>query len=251
MSSSISAVSNVFGVASLVSTISGVIFLVVVFSAFALFFIVAIGNRTDADPTGSRPMAAFLFSGAFLFLWVSYIGIYLIGTTLINLIGTHNITFAGGFTVPGPGLVNDTIRGLVLGGLLAVFAGFFYMLHLQRGNSLANAEVDVSGPTRRIMRSYVALVSFLTIVVVVLALIGSAWLVCSLISPTIFFGGASRTTILRSLLDSLLLVFLAAGIFGYHQRFAPDSLRLLSMGTSGSHHAHPHDDGTQVTAPTV
>jgi hypothetical protein len=196
-------------------------------------------------------MAAYLFSGAFLFLWVSYIGIYLIGTTLINLIGSHSVTFSGGFTVPGPGLVNDTIRGLVLGALLAVFAGFFYMLHLQRGNSLANGEVDVSGPTRRIMRSYVALVSFFMIVIVVLALIGSAWLVCSLISPSIFLGGASRTSILRSLLDSLFLVFLATGIFAYTQRFAPDSLRLLSMGTSGTHHAHPHDEGTPVSGPTA
>lgn len=249
MSNAVSAsVSSALGASSLVATIGEVFLLVVVFTAFALFFIVAIGNRTDTDPTGSRPMAAYMFSGAFLFLWITYIGLDLIANSLINLIGSHSITF-GSFTVPGPSLVNETIRACVLGGLLLVVAGIAYLVHLQRGNSLANAEADLSGPTRRIMRSYVALVSFITIVILILALVVAGWLVCSLISPTIFLAGSTRTVILRGLLDVLVLVVLAGGVFTYHQRFAPDSLRLFSMGSGGAHHAH--DDSTAAGSPSA
>ena len=56
-------VSSILGAAPLIAIAGEIIAFVVFFSALAMFFIVAIGNRTDQDPTGSRPIAAYLFSG--------------------------------------------------------------------------------------------------------------------------------------------------------------------------------------------
>jgi len=213
--------------ASLLGALSGIFVLVVIFGALALFFIVAIGNRTDSDPTGSRPMAAYLFSGSFIFLWITFLGLDVAANSLIQLLGSHSVTF-GSITVPGPSYTNAAIRACVLGGLLLVFAGGAFVVHLSRGTDLADGEADPSGPTKRIMRSYVALVSFVSIVIVVISLVAAAWLVCGLISPTIFLASSSKTVTLRSLLDALVLVLLAGVIFVGHQRLATDSVRLFS-----------------------
>jgi|HubBroStandDraft_3_1064219.scaffolds.fasta_scaffold161589_2 hypothetical protein len=214
------------GALALIETVGEILFFVGLFSAFAMFFIVAIGNRSDADPTGSRPIAAYLFSGAFLFIWVAYFGIAAAAFSLINLIGSHA---TGPFTLP-VSYDNEAIRACVLGGLLVVFAGGAGYLHLKKGNALADAEANPSGPTKRVMRSYVALVSFISILIVVPALIVTLWLVFGLISPTIFLASSSKTVTARGILDALVLVFLGGAIFTFHQRFAPVSLRTFSIG---------------------
>ena len=161
-------------------------------------------------------------------MWIAYFGIVFAAVSLINLIGTHPNPF-GGF-VPGPSYGDAAIRACVLGAILVVVAGGAYALHLKKGNALADAEADASGPTKRVMRSYVALVSFISIIIVVLALSVAIWMVCGLISPRIFLASSSRTVTARGILDALVLVVLAGTIFGYHQRFAPEGLRLLGPG---------------------
>jgi hypothetical protein len=219
----VSSLSSTLGAVSLIETVVEIFFFVVIFGGFAIFFIVAIGNRTDSDPSGSRPIAAYLFSGAFLFLWVAYFGIAAAAFSLINLIGGHPNTF--GFS---PSYKDNAIRACVLGALLVVFAGGAGLLHLMKGNALADAEADASGPTKRVMRSYVALTSFVAILIVVLSLIVALWLVFGLISPTIFLASSSRTVTSRGILDALVLVVLAGSIFTFHQRFAPANLRTFA-----------------------
>jgi hypothetical protein len=229
----VSTFSSDLGAIALIETVAEILFFVGFVSAFAMFFIVAIGNRSDADPTGSRPIAAYLFSGAFLFIWVAYFGIAAAAFSLINLIGSHATS---AFTLP-ISYDNEAIRACVLGALLVVVAGGAGYLHLKKGNALADAEANPSGPTKRVMRSYVALVSFISILIVVPALIVALWLVCGLISPTIFLASSSKTVTSRAILDALVLVLLGGGIFTFHQRFAPVSLRTFSIGerTAPSH----------------
>ena len=99
----------------MIARIAEVIFFVVIASAFMLF-IVAIGNRSDSDPSGSRPIAAYLFSGAFLFIWIAYFGIAAAAFSIINLIGGHPNPF--GFSTVSYG--NEAIRACVLGALLVI-----------------------------------------------------------------------------------------------------------------------------------
>jgi uncharacterized RDD family membrane protein YckC len=122
----------------------------------------------------------------------------------------------------------------VLGAILLVFAGGAYLVHLRRGNALADTETDLSGPTKRLMRSFVAFVSFVAALIFVVSLIVAVYGVFELISPTIFGGAGGRDAVTRQILDALVLVVLSATIFGYHQRFAPPSLRLLGERTTSS-----------------
>ncbi len=233
-------VTELLGAVSLIETVVEIALFIVLFGVLAIIFIVAIGNRTDQDPTGSRPIAAYLFSAGFLFLWIAYFGIDIAANSLINLVGGHEGAFGsvstglsslGGSTFSYSSSYSyrdEAIRACVLGGILVVLAGGAWFLHLRRGNALADAESNPSGPTKRVMRSYVALVSFISIIIVVLALAVAAWMVCGLISPTIFLASTSKTVTMRGILEALVLVVLAGAIFSYHQRFAPESLRLLS-----------------------
>ena len=226
--------SQQLGLFQLVAAFVELVAIVAVLGAFATLFIVAVSNRTDADPTGSRPMGAYLFSAAFLLLWVAYLGIDVALNSLINLLGTNPSPFPG---FPGPSTRDDALRACVLGALLVVVAGGAMLLHLRRGIALAEAEGNPSGPTKKVMRTYVALVSFASILILVFALVATGWLVAGLISPSVFVGNASRTVITRSLLDALVLVLLAGSIFSYHQRYAPEGLRLLS-NISPARHTH-------------
>ena len=236
--SSLSSLSSALGLAQIVTTVTEVVLFVAVTGALATLFIVAVSSSRDTDAGGSRPMAAYLFSGGFLFLWIAYIGIDVAANSLIQLLGSHPAPAVG---AAAPSYRDAAIRACVLGGLLVVFAGGAAVLHLRRGAALAEAERDPTGPTKRVMRTYVALVSFLAIVILVLALVASGWLVASLISPTIFVAGADRTEITRALLDALVLVLLAGGIFATHQRYAPERLRLVGdvRGRPGAPDAPP------------
>jgi hypothetical protein len=224
--------------ATLLATVLGVLGLVSVVGAFAMFFIVAIGNRSDPDPAGSRPIAAYLFSGAFLFLWIAYYGVIAIADSLISLIGPHPAFFG----LPSQlSQGNATIRGCALGALLLVVAGGIGLMHLHKGNALADLETSASGPTKRVMRSYVSLMSFISIILVVLGLVAALWSVFQLISPTVFLAIGTRTDTSKTLLDELVIVLLGATIFAWHQRFAPSGLRLFAGTHLGHLHMAHHD----------
>ena len=66
--SSLSSLSSALGLAQIVTTVTEVVLFVAVTGALATLFIVAVSSSRDTDAGGSRPMAAYLFSGGFLFL---------------------------------------------------------------------------------------------------------------------------------------------------------------------------------------
>jgi hypothetical protein len=243
-------VSELLGTSSLIQTMVEVLVFVVLFGVLAMFFIVAIGNRADQDPTGSRSIAAYLFSASFLFLWIAYFGVVVAANSLINLIGSHPPQLPQGLF---GGLVatysyrDAAIRSCVLGGILVVLAGGAFAAHLRRGSALAEADTNPSGPTKRVMRSYVALVSFVSILIMVLALAVALWMIFGLISPTIFLASTSRTVTTRGVLESLVLVAIAGTVFSYHQRFAPESLRLLPSLSVGRHDAEHEPEESHPT----
>jgi hypothetical protein len=213
------------GIASVGVAIVGGLFSTLFLLAVAIF-VIGVSNRSDPDPRGTRPMAAYYFAAAFLFLWVAFFGLVYALDALVNLIGNHPA--ASGFFAPAPSYGNAALRACVNGGVLLLIVGGSFLLHLQRGNALAEGEADASSPTKKIMRSYVAFVSLVAILIFTVALAVALIDVFHLFSHTIFGGSASRTVTTRSILDALVLVVLAGVVYELHQRFAPDSLRLLS-----------------------
>ncbi len=196
----------------------GGIFLVY-FLLTMVIFIVGVSNARDTDPRGSRPMAAYYYAAAFLFLWTTFVAVAIALDALVQLIGRPSQTY----------YTNLTIRDCVLGAIVLVFAGGAYSLHVRRGNVLADTELDASGPTKRVMRSYVAFTSFASVLIFVFSFIVAAHFACQLISPTIFGGSTNHTVVVREILDACVLIVLSGAIFSFHQRFAPSSLRLLGL----------------------
>lgn len=212
-------------------TVLEVVFLAVMgIYAVGLFaiFIISVSNSKDQDARGTRPMAAYYFSASFIFLWATFVAVLLAVFSLIQLIGSH----PSSYFAPAPNYNNEAIRACVLGAIFVLFAGGAFFLHLRRGTVLADTEQDASGPTKRVMRGYVAVTSFIAIVVAVVAAMVTVYLVFELISPSIFGGASDKTETVRALLDGLVVVLLAAGVFGFHQRFAPAPLRLLGAAAS-------------------
>ncbi len=180
------------------------------------YVIIVIANRADPDPTGKRPMAAYLFGGAFLSLWIYYLGSVIIVEGLVSLMQTN---------APSS---NTIARVVVAGFLMVLVGGVAHMIHRQRGLALSDSESDPSSPTKRVMRSYVAAVSFITVLIALVSTVVLGYLIFQLVAPGVFGASGTRVDVLSSVIDWLYIVGATAFVFFSHQALAPEPLRLLA-----------------------
>jgi len=184
------------------------------------YVIIVIANRADPDPSGKRPMAAYLFGGSFLSLWITYMGSIIVVEALVSLM--HSNT-------PNS---NSIARIVVVGFLMVLVGGVSHMIHRQRGLSLADSETDPSSPTKRVMRSYVAAVSFISVLIALISSMVLGYLIFQLVAPGVFGASGSRVDTLSSIIDLVYVVGATAFVFFAHQALAPPALRLLARGPS-------------------
>jgi zinc transporter ZupT len=214
---------------SILPAISGILALVLLLPllggtlGIGAFIIIVVANRADPDPTGKRPMAVYLFAGSFLTLWVAYVGAVVIVASLVNLIGTNTYF---GYTSELHPFGDAAVRGATIGALILIIAGGLHELHRRRGLELAESEDDPTSPTKRVARSYVSVVSFISIFLMLILSIGILYDLFGIIAPSIYHFG-DRVTTLKGLLDILFAFTLAAVIFSSHQQLAPNPLRLF------------------------
>jgi len=188
------------------------------------FIIVVIANRADPDPTGKRPMAAYFFGGAFVTLFIAVLGALIAVFSLIGLIGTNN---NGGFYGSELHPATDAaIRGITVGLLLVVVAGAAHVIHARRGFQLASSESELASPTRRVERGYLAVVSFISVLVVVISVFLAIYELLGLIAPGVYHAGSS-TSQAKALLDVVAVSVVFAGVFYSHQKLVGGSLRLF------------------------
>src|SRR5665811_1362982 len=173
--------------------------LVIVVGTVITYVIIVVANRADPDPTGKRPMAVFLFGGAFLTLWIAYVGAIAVVTNLVGLIGTRQST--NSFTSELHPIGDAAVRGVSMGLLLLLIGGTVHVLHRSRGLELAESETNPASPTKRVARSYVAVVSFVTVLILVVTTLGFLYGILSLIAPGVY-GASARVDTLRQLLDT-------------------------------------------------
>jgi hypothetical protein len=199
-----------------------IMFLLLIASAGSImtYVIIVIANRADPDPSGKRPMAAYLFGGSFLSLWITYMGSIIVVEALVSLMHSN---------APG---ANTVARLVVVGFLMVLIGGVAHMIHRQRGLALADSETDPSSPTKRVMRSYVAVVSFISVLIALISTMVLGYLIFQLVGPGVFGAAGSRVDTLSSIIDSLYIVGATAFIFFTHQALAPASLRLLPRASS-------------------
>jgi len=217
-----STVTTVAGAAALLLV---VLIILSTLGALVTFTIVVIANRADPDPTGKRPLAAYLFGGSFVTLAITYAALVSLAFTIIDLLGSHS-------SDPSSHAVNaysdSVVRSLVLGTIVTLIAGYAYLIHRKRGIALAESDDDASSPSKRVLRGYVAAISFLTTVIVILGSIAFFYVIFQLIAPGVFMAAGSRVDSLKTLLDDVVVVGLAALIFRSHQALVPADQRLFA-----------------------
>lgn len=199
-----------------------IFFLLLISSAGSImtYVIIVIANRADPDPSGKRPMAAYLFGGSFLSLWIAYLGSIIGVEALVSLLHSN---------APSS---NTVARLVVVGFLMVLIGGVTHIIHRQRGLALSDSEVDPSSPTKRVMRSYVAAVSFISVLITLITVMILGYLIFQLVAPGVFGAAGTRADTLSSIVDSLYIVGATAFIFFSHQALAPAALRLLPRRSS-------------------
>src|SRR5690349_1053701 len=77
------------GVLGIIGIIAGVLLLLPLVIG-AIFVIVVVSNRADADPTGRRPAAVYSFAVSFVTLFVTLFSTFVVVAQLCSLIGTRH-----------------------------------------------------------------------------------------------------------------------------------------------------------------
>ncbi len=232
-------VSKLSGLSSGPSLILGAVVILLI-GALIAFLTIARAGRYDQDPSGRRPMTAYLLSGAFATLWAAYIGAIGIASGFIGFIGRHSTSsMPYAFGGPKHPVGDANVRTITEGLLLVVIAGVASKLHRARGLQIAASDDDANSPSKKVARTYAATVSFFAVAVFVVAALLGAYLFFQLIAPGIYGGGTRLGTFRNLLLDGTILLTISM-TFPAHQRIAPSELRLFAMESDG-HHDHDHD----------
>jgi len=109
---------------------------------------------------------------AFIALWLEIAGVITIFVTLFNLIGAGSTTYVSSEVHP---LGDSTIRGITIGLLLSIVGGYTALTHRSKAIELAGSEEAEASPSMRVVRSYAAVVSFISVIVVVIASLAFVW----------------------------------------------------------------------------
>lgn len=224
-------------VAGIVTLVVGIVLLIPLLIG-AVFVVVVVANRADADPTGLRPGSVYAFATAFVSLFTALFATTAFVGSLAQLIGKHRsgassgllhmaATSVGGSRHP---IGDAAARGAVLSGIVTLVAIAVFQHHV-RTAAAATEGMDPLSPIARVRSSYVSAVAFLTVALFVIGTVVASYDVFRLIAPGVFSPDQdSRVAPLRSLLPA---AWLAAGsllILRAHLRHAPAPFRTLRLG---------------------
>lgn len=178
------------------------------------YIIIVVANRAEPDPTGHRTSAIYHVGTAFIALWLEIVGVITIFFTLFALIYSGNTTYFSSEVHP---LGDSTIRGITIGLLLSIVGGYTALTHRSRAIELASSDESLTSPSKRVVRSYAAVVSFISVLVVVVMTLAFVWSLLGLIAPGVYQIG-SRTHDVRTLLDEATVLLVFAWVFSTHRR---------------------------------
>jgi hypothetical protein len=168
------------------------------------YIIIVVANRADPDPTGNRTNTVYHVGTAFLTLWLGVAGAIAVLATLFEFIGTG-------------GNRDTTIRGVTIGLLLFLVGGFVSHTQRRKAVDLAESEPDSASPSKRVVRSYAAVVSFISVIVMVVAGLAAVWGLLGLIAPGVY-EASSRSNDAQLLLDEVTVLAVFAWVFSTHRR---------------------------------
>lgn len=209
--------SSVSSVGAVVGTYVSVLVLLSVLASvgsIVTYIIIVVANRAEPDPTGRRTSAIYHVGTAFIALWLEIAGVITIFVTLFALIGAGSSTY---FSTEVHPLGDSTVRGITAGLLLSIVGGYAALTHRTKAIELAETDSGEASPSQRVVRSYAAVVSFISVLVVVVVSLALVWSILGLIAPGVYQAG-SRTLDLRLLLDEATVLAVFAWVFSTHRR---------------------------------
>jgi hypothetical protein len=203
-----------------------------------VFVILVVSNRADPDPSGRRPAVVYSYALSFIALFVTLFATFDVVVNLVTLIGSHQSASASNFSSFGSlsgalatsgsqhPIGDAAARGIVIGLLVALVAGAAYLIHVRTADRATNGFAPVD-PPGRVRSSYVAAVSFVCVVIVVIALVVAAYQVFRIIAPGVFNSGGdgSRIAALRTMLPLVYLALASAWLLRRHLWQVPPESR--------------------------
>jgi hypothetical protein len=206
--------SSSFGLSSIVSVVVEVAALV------GIIIIAVVANRADPDPTGRRPQSVYFFVVSFVTITTGIFGSALFVASLL-LITAHHSSSAG----------HSILRLMLVSALIFVMSLRFFLTHLRRGLGLARAEGVPSGPSHRVGQSYISVVSFVSILALLLTGVLTIYLIFAVASPTTFGSFGGRSDSVRILIESLYLGLVAVLVLWTHSSLLMPRLALFGRAS--------------------
>ncbi len=179
----------------------------------AALVIVVVANRADPDPSGNRPRSVYFFGVSFVTLILAVIASVAMVIGLALLIGHH-----------GNSITNDVARVEVAGGLLCLLSTMLLLRHLRMGLSLALGPDGASTPSKRVGQSYVGVVSFVMVLLLIPSSVLAVYVIFSLVAPGVFGSFGGRADAARVLIVALYIAAVAVIILITHRNLVPPRL---------------------------
>jgi hypothetical protein len=170
-----------------------------------IIIIAVVANRADPDPAGRRPQSVYFFVVSFVTITTGIFGSALFVAALLWLTAHHSSS-AG----------HSIARLMLVSALIFAISLWFFVSHLRHGLSLARAEGGPSGPSRRVGQSYITVVSFVSILALLLTGVLTIYLLFAVASPTTFGSFGGRSDSVRILIESLYLGLVAVLVLWTH-----------------------------------
>lgn len=256
----ISALSGIIAIVSLV-------LLLIPLLVGGVFVILVVSNRADPDPSGRRPAVVYCYAISFITLFVTLFATFAIVVNLTSLIGSHHGSSGGGFSTstslspfgsssPQAGsqhpIGDAAARGIVIGLLLVIVAGFVYLMHVRTADR-ATTGVAPAEPAGRVRSSYIAAVSFVCVSIVVITLVVATYQVFRILGPGVFNSGGSGSRIgaFRTMLPVVYLALASAWLLRMQLGQVPPESRPSFIWPRGGQPGSAADGFDDVTPVAV
>jgi hypothetical protein len=210
-------VNSALSLSSIASALVELLAVMVMIALVGVIIIAVVANRADPDPTGRRPQSVYFFVVSFITITTAITGSALVVATVLGLTAHHSSSAAHSLT-----------RLLLISALLTLVSALLLGIHLRRGLVLVRADSSPSGPSKRVGQSYVSVVAFVSILVLLGASVLSIYLLFALAAPGTFGSFGGRGWAIRILIETVYLAVVAIFVAWRHSILLTPGLSIWS-----------------------
>jgi hypothetical protein len=233
-----SPVGSSVGLASLAGALVEILAVLSMTALIGIVIIAVVANRAEPDPTGRRPQSVYFFVVSFITIVTAIVGSAVILASALWLTAGHT-----------PSAGHSIARLLLAGALVFVVSVGLFVTHLRRGLSLARAAGATVDPSHRIGQSYVSVVAFVSILVLLVTGVLSIYLLFAIASPATFGSFGGRSVSVRILVESVYLAVVAVVVLWTHGSLLTPRLGVFGRQSRPVDPPSPATGGPATTVP--